>query len=100
MSDTVSAARFWLLGDARMNFLAPADAPSPPEMGSLHIAGGTYSTYASPSLVVEFGTASPDFQAPGPSTASDPAPPTVSSYAAGANDELRPVAIVGALHIT
>jgi hypothetical protein len=99
MSDTVSATQFWSLGDVRMNFLAPTGAPSSqPETGNRHISGGVHSTYASPSLIVEFATASPDFQAPGPGPTPEPVPPTVSAYAFQAADDLRPVVIIGAQH--
>jgi hypothetical protein len=100
MSDTVSATQFWSLGDVRMNFLAREGATSQPEVGSLHIAGGANSTYASPSLIVHFANAAPDFRAPGLATAADPAPPTVSAYAAGGGENPQPVVIVGALHTT
>lgn len=98
MSDTVSATQFWSLGDVRMNFLAPAGGESQPEVGSPHIAGGANSTYASPSLIVNFATAAPDFQPPNLATAAEPAPPTVSAYAAGGADNPQPVVIVGGLH--
>jgi hypothetical protein len=99
MSDTVSATQFWTLGDVRMNFLATEGASPQPEGGSSHIAGGANSTYSSPSLIVNFATSVADFQAPG-LAAADPAPPTVSAYAAGAADNVQPVVIVGALHAT
>jgi hypothetical protein len=98
MSDTVSATQFWTLGDVRMNFLAPAGTSPQPDVGSPHIAGGANSTYASPSLIVNFATAVADFQPPAVAAPPDPAPPTVSAYAAGGTDSLQPVVIVGALH--
>jgi hypothetical protein len=100
MSDTVSATQFWTLGDVRMNFLAPSSASPQPEVGSSHIAGGANSTYSSPSLIVNFATSVADFQTTPGLTAADPAPPTVSAYAAGGTDSVQSVVIVGALHTT
>ncbi len=98
MSDTVTATQAWITGDVQMNFLAPQEPPQ--GAGNLHVPGGAYSsTYASPSLVVQFTSAFADFQPSGAAPPADPAPPTISGYAAGLPNDLPPV-IVGALNIT
>ncbi|HUN43207.1 MAG TPA: hypothetical protein VMU81_23185 [Acetobacteraceae bacterium] len=99
MADTVSSAAIaGSLESTGWTFLTPADGPSP---DPLHVSGAAFADPATPSLLVEFSTLSPDWQTVLPARSPFDAPPSVAGGYMMAQSDVEPVVIAGALqHFT
>jgi hypothetical protein len=82
-----------------MQFVASVGGSPPVADGGLHVGGGSFNTYASPGLIVQFTTLQTDFIGSLPTLLTDHAPVSISGYA-GTTTDIAPPVIVGALHST
>jgi len=95
MSETVSAAAIaGSLESGGWSFLAGPENEAP---DVLHVGGAAYVDPAAPSLLVEFSTLTPDFQAVVPAALPAEAPASVSGGYAVAPPDAPPVIVAGAL---